>query len=90
MQKPFNRRQLIKFLLKIGLSFFSLSLEAKNIIRQKILSKPRKIIKEITALPEIGPWPTIDPFYFAYIIMTNIQKQLINLLQTHLLNEKLR
>ncbi len=64
MQKPFNRRQLIKFLLKIGLSIFSLSLEAKNIIKQKILSKPRKIIKEITALPEIGPWPTIDPFLF--------------------------
>ena len=63
MQKPFNRRQLIKFFFKIGLSLFSFSFGAK-IKNKDIPAKPMKTIKKITALPESGPWPTIDPFLF--------------------------
>ena len=64
MQKPFNRRQIIKFFLKIGLSLFTFSFGAKNILKKRVLSKQMKTIKQITDLPESGPWPTIDPFLF--------------------------
>ena len=64
MQKPFNRRQIIKFFLKIGLSLFTFSFGAKNILKKRVLSQQMKTIKQITDLPESGPWPTIDPFLF--------------------------
>ena len=64
MQKPFNRRQIIKFFLKIGLSLFTFSFGAKNILKKRVLSQPMNTIKQITDLPESGPWPTIDPFLF--------------------------
>ena len=64
MQKSFNRRQLIKFFLKIGLSLFSFSIGAKKVKNKAISTKPMKTIKKITALPETGPLPTIDPFLF--------------------------
>ena len=64
MQKSFNRRQIIKFFFKIGLSLFTFSFGAKNILKKRVLSQPMKTIKQITDLPESGPWPTIDPFLF--------------------------
>ena len=64
MQKPFNRRQIIKFFLKIGLSLFTFSFGTKNILKKRVLSQQMKTIKQITDLPESGPWPTIDPFLF--------------------------
>ena len=66
MQKSFNRRQLIKFILKIGLSLFSFSFGAKKVKNKAISTKPMKTIKKVTALPETGPLPTIDPFYFVH------------------------
>ena len=64
MKKHFSRRQIIKFFLKIGLSLFSILFGSKKIFKKRISSKQMKIIKQITALPESGPWPTIDPFLF--------------------------
>ena len=64
MQKPFNRRQIIKFFLKIGLSLFTFSYGAKKILKKSVSSKPMKTIKQIMDLPESGPWPTTDPFLF--------------------------
>ena len=64
MQKIFNRRQLFKFFFKIGLSLFSFTFGAKKIKKKAFSSKPMKSIKKITALPETGPLPTIDPFLF--------------------------
>ena len=64
MQKPFNRRQLIKFFFKLGLPLFGLLFSGKKIKNKAFSSKQMKTIKKITALPETGPWPTIDPFLF--------------------------
>ena len=64
MQKYFNRRQLIKFFLKIGLSLFTFSFGAKNILKKRVLYQSMKTIKQITDLPRSGTWPTIDPFLF--------------------------
>ena len=35
MQKPFNRRQIINFFLKIGLSLFTFSFGAKKYLKEK-------------------------------------------------------
>ena len=64
MKKHFSRRQIIKSFLKIGFSLFSILFGSKKIFKKRISSKQMKIIKQITALPESGPWPTIDPFLF--------------------------
>ena len=64
MQKPFNRRQIIKFFFKNRIIALYIFLWSEKILKKSVSSKPMKTIKQIMDLPESGPWPTIDPFLF--------------------------
>jgi hypothetical protein len=64
MKYLLNRRDLIKAAFGSIFLFFSFLLGMRKNLKIKNRGIKMKGVKNITILPESGPWPTIDPFLF--------------------------
>ena len=64
MKNLLNRRELIKIVFKSIFSLFGFLFGMRRSLKIKNRGIKMNGVKNITTLPEKGPWPTIDPFLF--------------------------
>ena len=80
MKSEYPRRRLLKIigggiLSIMGGLFGAINNLAKSNETRKNMKINETSVLSIISLPEIGPWPTEDPFYFVFITMITTRQQ---------------